>query len=608
MRAPRKLAAGAALSLAAVLAGAVPAGAITGGTEAPTTGYGFVASIRVGDAVRACSGALIDIEWVITLPSCFPDGTATNAKITLGVADLTSATGREQRTGVQVVTNPQQTLALVKLSAPVSSVTPARIGTTPPTTGEAVQAAGFGRTATEWVPDKLHVADLTVVAVADTTADVGGTAGLCPGDAGGPALRATVGGPEIVGLHSAAWTKGCLGSDAGQSRNQAVETRLDTALSWIRQTVRPGTFVRLPTSAAVLDTRTGIGGATGARGAASTTTFPVTGVGGVPATGVTAVLLDVTAVVGATGTYLTLFPAGATMPGVSMVNGGPQQTISNAAVVPVPANGKISVYNQAAGVHVVADVEGYYTSAAGTGGGFVSVQPTRLFDTRDGTGATIPSGGSRVFTLTGGVVPAGASALFADLIVTGATAYGWVGTFATGGTNRSVLDYVPGTTAHGVGVKLGSDGKATFTNNSGSAIHLVLTAEGYFTNSATTGSVLRTVTAKRLLDTRGDGAKTPLAAQGTVDVATGLPAGATAVLNLTVVGNAAVGYLRAWPVGGTEPATSLVNYPDLGTGARAGLAAVRVGTGGKIRIRNVSGGTAHVLADFQGWFAEDPPL
>ena len=613
MRPMRPLAAAAVLSLAAVVIGSVPADAVTSGTEAPSSGYGFVASIEVGDAVRGCSGALVDVEWVLTLPpSCFPDGTPTAARVTVGATDLLSVTGREQRTIAQLVTNPQQTLTLAKLSAPVTGVTPAAISATAPIAGETLQAAGFGRTATEWAPAKLHVADLAVQAIADTTINLGGTAGLCPGDAGGPALRVTATGPEIVGVHSAAWTKGCLGTDATETRNQTVETRLDSALPWIRQTIRSGTYVRLATSAAVLDTRSGIGGATGVRGTASTTTFQVTGVGGVPATGVTAVLLDVTAVVGTTGTYLSLFPAGTTRPDpLSMVNAAAGQIISNSAVVPVPASGKISVYNSGAGVHVVADVQGYYTSTAGTGGGFVPLEPTRLVDTRSGLGGTagtIPTGGSRVFTLTGGVVPTGAQAVFADLIVVGATAYGWVGTYATGGTNRSVLDYVPGTTAHAVSAKLGTDGKATFTNNSGSPINIVLTAEGYYTNAATTGSVLRTVTARRLLDTRTDGAKTPVAAQGTVDIATGLPAGSTALVNLTVVGNGAAGYLRAWPVGSTEPTTSLVNYPELGTGSRAGLAAVRVGTGGKIRLRNVSTSTTHLLADFEAWYANDRPL
>jgi hypothetical protein len=462
------------------------------------------------------------------------------------------------------------------------------------------------------VPGKLRTADLAVQAIGDTTINLAGSGVLCRGDAGGPALRVTSSGAELVALHGAAWQKGCLETPAAETRTATTEIRTDSALAWIRQTIRPGTYVRLATSAAVLDTRSGIGAAAGQRAGGSTTSFAVAGVGGVPATGVTAVLVDVTDVASASGGYLALFPQGTTFNGaMSMVNAGGGQIISNTVVVPVPASGKISVYTSAA-AHIVADVEGYYTSAAGTGGGFVPVDPTRLVDTRSGTGGaagTIPSGGNRTFTLTGGVIPAGSSAVFIDLIATGATAYGWVGAFASGGTNRSVMDYVPGTTAHGVSVKLGTDGKATFTNNSGSAIHLVMTAEGYFTGSATTGSVVRTVPVRRMIDTRSAGTKAPLAANATVDVSTGVPAGSTAILNLTMVNNTvASGYLRAWPVDGTEPSTSLVNYPPANTTARAGLAFVKVGTDGKIRIRNASSGTAHLLADLQGWYAADPAV
>jgi hypothetical protein len=610
----------AAGAVAGALAAAAPAHAVDGGSPAPSTGYGFVASIQVGDAVRGCSGALVDVEWVISLPSCFAEpGTPLQtgpppvaATVTVGTADLTAAPGREQRTVTRLVPDATQTLVLAKLSAPVLGATPVRIGGTALSAGETLRVAGFGRTATDWVPGKLRTADLAVQAIGDTTINLAGSGVLCRGDAGGPTLRVTSSGAELVALHGAAWQKGCLETPAAETRTVTTEVRTDSALTWIRQTIRPGTYVRLPNSAAVLDTRSGIGAPAGQRTGGSTTTFPVAGVGGVPATGVTAVLVDVTDVASASGSYLALFPDGTSFNGAaSMVNAGGGQIISNTAVVPVPASGKISVYTSAA-AHVVVDVEGYYTSAAGTGTGFVPVEPTRLVDTRGGVGGaagTIPSGGNRTFTLTGGVIPAGSAAAFIDLIVTGATAYGWVGAYASGGTNRSVMDYVPGTTAHGVSVKLGTDGKATFTNNSGSPIHLVMTAEGYFTGSAATGSVVRTVPVRRMIDTRGVGTKAPLAANATVDVATGVPAGSTAILNLTIVGNTvAAGYLRAWPVDGTEPSTSLVNYPPVNSSARAGMAFVKVGTDGKIRIKNVSSGTVHLLADLQGWYAADPAV
>jgi hypothetical protein len=134
----------------------------------------------------------------------------------------------------------------------------------------------------------------------------------------------------------------------------------------------------------------------------------------------------------------------------------------------------------------------------------------------------------------------------------------------------------------------------------------VLTASGYYAGGLPAGGGLRTLAAARKLDTRTVGSKAPLAANAATDIALGVPAGATALVNLTVVNNTATGYLRAWPAGGTEPTISWVNYPGANTGARAGLAAIRVGTGGRIRVKNVSAGTAHLLVDVQGWYAEIP--
>ncbi|WP_433788954.1 trypsin-like serine protease [Actinoplanes sp. CA-252034] len=598
----------AGLTLAAGV-GSAPASGVTGGT--PADGYAFAAHIQVGDLVRGCSGALIDPEWVATSAACFAGagGAPTQVTtVTVGRADL-RATGGQERRVVDVVLHPDRELALAKLSAPVIDVAPVPIAAVAPAAGESLQVLGYGRTATTWVPGRLHRGDLIVQAVGGTSIDLapaaGASAGICKGDAGGPALRPRGAGFELVGVHAASGQAGCLAAPAGATAT-ATDTRLDDIAAWVRQTVRGGTFVRLPTSAAVLDTRGSIGGAPGVKAAGTTTSFQVAGVGGVPATGVSAVLVDVTAVTTTAGGYLTVFPEGATRPvALSTLNVTADQILSNSAVVTMPASGKLSVFNSGGGVHIVVDVHGYYTRAGTSGGGYVPVTPTRLVDTRSGLGGggttTIPSGGSRTFPFTGGVIPAGASAAFVDLIATGATAQGWIGTFATGGASRSVMDYVPGTTSHGVAVRLGTDGRATFTNNSGSPIHLVMSATGYFTGTPATGAGLRTLAARRVVDTRSNPA--PIPANGTVDIATGLPPGATAVVNLIVVDNTAGGYLRAWPVGGTEPTTSWSNYPPLADLARGGLANVPVGTDGKIRVRNVSTGTTNLVVDLQAWYA-----
>jgi hypothetical protein len=606
------------LAVVLVVAGSLTAGpafGIAGGTPAAEGAFGFVADVKFGD-VRGCSGVLVDPEWIATAAACLveggqspPAGPPTQpTTVTVGRADLRAGTGGQVRDVVDVIPRADRDLVLARLSAPVIDVAPAKIGTTAPAAGDVLRVAGFGRTATEWVPDRLSTATFAVQGTTSTTVDIAGSGAtppsLCRGDAGGPALREVTGGVEVVALNSRSWQAGCYGET--ETRNGAAETRLDNIKPWIQHAIRGGDFVRLSTSASVLDTRTGLGSPAGLRAGGSVTSFPVAGVGGVPATGVRAVLVDVTAVQPVNGTYLTLFPEGTTRnTALSMVNAAPGQIISNTAVLPLPASGKLSLYNNSGNTHLTVDVQGYYTAPFGTGGGgFVPVPHTRLVDTRE-SGGLIASGASRTFTLTGGVVPAGAAAAFLDVIVTHSTGYGWLGARAPGDGERSVMDYLPGTFAHGVAVRLDSAGRATFTNHGAAAIHLVLTAEGYYTASQTTGWGLRTMAATRVVDTRLDD-PAPVAANAAIDVALGLPAGSVALLNLTVVSNTQGGYLRAWPAGGAEPAPSLVNYPDPNTAARAGLAAVQVGTDGKVRIKNTSPGTVHIVADLQAWFA--PPI
>lgn len=114
--------------------------------------------------------------------------------------------------------------------------------------------------------------------------------------------------------------------------------------------------------ARVLDTRTGVGtgGSTARLGPAATIDLTVAGVGGVPATGASAVVLNVTAVdPTAADSYLTLFPAGTVRPLASNLNFVTGEIVPNLVVVRV-RNGKVSIYNNQGATHVVADVAGWY--------------------------------------------------------------------------------------------------------------------------------------------------------------------------------------------------------------------------------------------------------
>lgn len=371
-----------------------------------------------------------------------------------------------------------------------------------------------------------------------------------------------------------------------------------------------GDYEPLAAQMRVLDTRNGTGGLTGTRGPGSTSTFPVLGVGGVPASGVRAVLVDVTPVGPTSATYLTLWADGTARPGVSMVQAGTGETFSTSAVVPVGANGRIALYNNAGSTHVVVDVQGWFSTTSGpsTGGGFLPVTQTRLVDTRSGLGAprgAVPPGGS--VTVTVGGVPDGAPAAMLDVVVPSASTGGyWDAAPASTTAWSSLIQFLAGTTSSAAAVRLPSDRRVTFVNRSSAPAQLVLTVEGYFASHWSEGAGLRLAQA-RLIDTRTTGITVP--AGETVDVpvagTNGLPTRAIegAAVNLTVVGQSQAGHLRAWPAGTPEPTdTSLVNFPA--AGARSGLAVVPPGPDGAIRVRNVSTAPIHLVADLQAWFAD----
>lgn len=105
----------------------------------------------------------------------------------------------------------------------------------------------------------------------------------------------------------------------------------------------------------------------------------VTGVGGVPATGVAAVMLNVTVTQPSAISYLTLYPTGASRPLASNLNFVAGQTVPNAVMAKVGTGGKISIYNAAGSAQVIADVSGWYADGSANsppGGQYVS--PRRL--------------------------------------------------------------------------------------------------------------------------------------------------------------------------------------------------------------------------------------
>ncbi len=102
----------------------------------------------------------------------------------------------------------------------------------------------------------------------------------------------------------------------------------------------------------------------------------VLGHGGVPASGVAAVFVNVTVVSPATDGFLTAWPKGLPQPTASTLNFTSAATIANGALVRVGSNGAISL-SVSATTHVLVDVQGYVPSDST----IVSTPPARLLDT-----------------------------------------------------------------------------------------------------------------------------------------------------------------------------------------------------------------------------------
>lgn len=250
------------------------------------------------------------------------------------------------------------------------------------------------------------------------------------------------------------------------------------------QTSNPqGAYVPLPAPERALDTRPNDTLAGGATTSLSLTDH------GVPS-GVSAVVLNLTAVSPAESGYLAAYAEGGKLPATSSVNFAPKQDVANLVVVPVSAAGGVDIYNGSHGrVDVLVDISGYVYGgdplASGTLG---ALAPARLLDTRFGVGAPkarVAPGGAVTLTVAGhgGVPLTGVSAVVLEVTAVTAGAPGFVTAYADGTQRPTVsnLNLIPGKTAANlVFAPVGTDGKVVLYNGSATGtIDLVADVSGY---------------------------------------------------------------------------------------------------------------------------------
>ncbi|MDH6451879.1 subtilase family serine protease [Streptomyces sp. SAI-149] len=387
---------------------------------------------------------------------------------------------------------------------------------------------------------------------------------------------------------------------------------LSTALCAARGTAATGasTFHPLSSPKRLLDTRNGTGWGlssiptTKPLVAGGTAPVKIEGAGGIPSSGVTAVVLNLT-VTGTTGAgSLIAWADGTSKPSTSNLNWtGASQTIAASATVKVADDGVVDLYTSSS-THLIADVQGYYTSGT-SGSKYTPLTPARLLDTRSKVGiSTTTKISNAVISLKvrgHGGVPTGATAAVLNLTATQTVGGGYLEAYPEGATRPTASNVnwsATGTTIPNlVVVPIGSDGNVSIYVHGTS--HVIADVSGYF---STSGSTFDTVTPLRLLDTRqttalGAGKTLALQVSGRDAIpSTGVKA---VVLTVTVTGTTGSGYLTAWADGGSRPTASNLNWAQGRTIANQVI--VPVGSDGKVDFYASS--TTHVIADVAGYIS-----
>gem|GEM_PF-5144014 len=355
-------------------------------------------------------------------------------------------------------------------------------------------------------------------------------------------------------------------------------------------------------------------------GPGGTIELTVLGRGGVPAEGVEAVVLNVTATNPTEATFLAVWPAGGERPLAATLVARRGRTTGNAAMSGLGVGGRVAIGNHAGTVDVVVDVVGWFAE----GSGYRAVRPARLHDSRPAhpTVDGASSGGGLLqgpvdvpvpVAGRGGVPPGPIGAAVVNITVVEPSAGSFV-TAWSGSTPRPLAATLTvGRHEDRAGlavVPVGPDGAIALHHHTGTA-HLVVDVVGWLEVSS--GYVA--LTPARLHDSRpgeptvdgaqaGAGALTG-GAVASVDVAgrAGVPATGVAavVLHVTLIVPTEATFLTVWPAGTSRPPTASLNA--LGRRTTGNLVVTGLGAEGRIDLAHHAG-SADVAVDVAGWIPD----
>ncbi|MEH1166271.1 right-handed parallel beta-helix repeat-containing protein [Micromonospora sp. CPCC 205539] len=369
----------------------------------------------------------------------------------------------------------------------------------------------------------------------------------------------------------------------------------------------------------LLDTRSAVGTPTTTpvvAGAEVVLDIPT--INGVAVADISAVVLNVTVTQPRTAGFLTVYPDGWSLPESSNINFVASETVPNLATVAM-TNGKLRFRNSSGGtVHVIADLQGFYGSS---GAAMESPNPTRVLDTRTGTGTPIAANGDLRLDLAE-KLPRSVTAAIVNVTVTGPKTGGVLTLYPDTRPmpTASNLNFVAGQTIPSLAIVPLVDGKAMIHNASSGTTHVVVDLMGYFA-APVRGIAEQTYVPygpSRIADSRDSRGWYPATYSYPLNDRQKTHAGVeylgawceddcpkprAVVVNVTVTDPSNAGVLAVYPPGGT-PSTSNLNFVAKETASN--LAMVRLGGDGRIGAYNNSSGSTHVILDETGYFITLP--
>lgn len=246
-------------------------------------------------------------------------------------------------------------------------------------------------------------------------------------------------------------------------------------------------------------------------------TVPVEAQKGVPATGVSAAVVNVVVAAGPSAVTLSARPAvgdesprpsSGFLPAVVVPAG---DTRSALLTVPISATGAFDVSVAGGAASVTADLEGFYAAddtviaTAGISGGYQPVDVTRVYDTRADT--PVPPGGTTQLSASlGAGVDPHVTSLLVQVTAFDAAATGGLAVTGTSG-GPTAVSYAPGRATSNLAVvpaDLDSDGRLrlALTNSGAASVGAAVDVVGFYDDGTIGANLrLRTTEPTRVVDT-----------------------------------------------------------------------------------------------------------